>query len=82
MRGVTADRILIGVEADERGQAPTSATEIERQIAGFPAWFEIDFDALGANLAAIQRHTGVEVMPVGRNWPGFSPWIRHSRPGA
>ncbi len=44
-----------------------SAAEIEEKITGFGGWFDIDLDALSANLAAISARTGVEVMPVIKN---------------
>ena len=44
-----------------------SAAEIEEKITGFGGWFNIDLDALSANLAAISARTGVEVMPVIKN---------------
>lgn len=44
-----------------------SAAEIEEKIAGLGGWFEIDLDALSANLAAIRARTGAEVMPVIKN---------------
>ena len=44
-----------------------TAGEIERKIAGLGGWFEIDLDALSANLKAIRERTGVEVMPVVKN---------------
>jgi hypothetical protein len=47
--------------------AQPSGAEIEGKIAGPGAWFEVDLDALSANLAAIRERTGVEVMPVVKN---------------
>jgi alanine racemase len=44
-----------------------SPDEIERRIAGFGGWFEIDLDRLSANLRAIRARTGAEVMPVVKN---------------
>lgn len=44
-----------------------SAAEIEQKIAGLGGWFEVDLDALSANLEAIRDRTGVEVMPVVKN---------------
>ena len=43
------------------------AAGIEQKIAGLGGWFEIDLDALSANLQAIRERTGVEVMPVVKN---------------
>ena len=47
--------------------AQPSAEEIKRKIEGLGGWFEIDLDALSANLKAIRERTGVEVMPVVKN---------------
>ena len=47
--------------------AQPSAEEIEQKIAGFGGWFEVDLDALSANLKAIRERTGAEVMPVVKN---------------
>lgn len=47
--------------------AQASAEEIERKIEGLGGWYEIDLDALSANLKAIRERTGVEVMPVVKN---------------
>lgn len=44
-----------------------SPEDIERRVAGFGGWFEIDLDRLDANLDAIRARTGVEVMPVVKN---------------
>ncbi|MCP5081375.1 MAG: alanine racemase [Alphaproteobacteria bacterium] len=44
-----------------------SGAEIQQKMAGYGGWFEIDLDALSANLAAITARTGVEVMPVIKN---------------
>ena len=44
-----------------------STAEIQQKMAGYGGWFEIDLDALSANLAAITARTGVEVMPVIKN---------------
>ena len=44
-----------------------SAEDIETQIAGFGGWYEIDLDALSANLRAIQSRTSAVVMPVIKN---------------
>lgn len=44
-----------------------SSDEIDAKVAGLGGWFEIDLDALSANLAAIRAWTGVEVMPVVKN---------------
>lgn len=40
---------------------------IEARMAEFGGWFEIDLDALAANLAAIRARCGVEIMPVVKN---------------
>ncbi len=47
--------------------AQPSPSEIEQVVAGLGGWFEIDLDSLSANLAAIRRRTGAEVMPVVKN---------------
>ncbi len=47
--------------------AQPSAEEIKRKIEGLGGWFEIDLDALSANLKAIRERTGVEVMLVVKN---------------
>ena len=47
--------------------AQPAPEEIARRIEGLGGWFEIDLDALAANLAAIRARTGAEVMPVVKN---------------
>ena len=44
-----------------------SASEIKEKMAGYGGWYEVDLDALSANLAAIAQRTGAEVMPVIKN---------------
>ncbi len=36
---------------------------IERRLEGFSSWLEVDLDAIGHNLEAVRRLTGVEVFP-------------------
>jgi len=37
--------------------------EIRRRVEGYPAWAEVDLDAVGRNLDAVRRLTGAEVVP-------------------
>ena len=43
------------------------AAEINRRLAGYSSWIELDLDHLGFNLAGIRERVGVEVMPVVKN---------------
>lgn len=77
-RVVVASLVSLGIGCTSPAPAPApavpaaapaalSSEDITRQIEGMPAWIEIDLDALGANLDAIRKHTGVDVMPVVKN---------------
>jgi alanine racemase len=44
-----------------------SPARIAARIEGFPAWFEIDLDAVGRNLDRLRRRVGVELMPCVKN---------------
>jgi alanine racemase len=44
-----------------------SLSTIEEEIKGYTSWLEIDLDKIERNLLNIQKHVGVEVMPVVKN---------------
>jgi len=44
-----------------------SSKAIEKRMAGFGGWFEIDLDRLTHNLSEIRKRVGTEVMPVIKN---------------
>jgi alanine racemase len=46
---------------------PSSPAAIAARVDGYPAWFEIDLDALGRNLDRVRRRVGVEPMPCVKN---------------
>ena len=45
----------------------TDRDQIQRAMAGYPCWLEMDLDSLRFNLANIRSRVGVEVMPVVKN---------------
>ena len=48
-------------------QPITDRKQIQRAMAGYPCWLEMDLDNLRFNLANIRSRVGVEVMPVVKN---------------
>ena len=48
-------------------QPITDPKQIQRAMAGYPCWLEMDLDNLRFNLANIRSRVGVEVMPVVKN---------------
>ena len=48
-------------------QPITDRKQIQRAMAGYPCWLEMDLDSLRFNLANIRSRVGVEVMPVVKN---------------
>lgn len=60
--------------------AQPSPAEIAARMEGYAAWFEIDLDAIGRNLAALRRRVAAELMPCVKNnayGHGLVPVVAH-----
>ena len=70
MRRLLQSAPVVGEErpVDQVGGADPRPDRVGQDpVAGQPGWFEIDLDAIGANLEQIRKRTGAEVMPVVKN---------------
>jgi hypothetical protein len=54
----------------------TDRDQIQRAMAGYPCWLEMDLDSLRFNLANIRSRVGVEVMPVVKTMPMATGWFQ------